>query len=55
MKKQDGKAGRVIWDGQTYNFVENGINIWIYDPRINKVIDSVGVDIYTSLDMIRLE
>lgn len=55
MKKQDGKAGRIIWDGQTYNFVENGINIWIYDPRINKVIDSVGVDIYTSLDMIRLE
>ena len=40
-------------NGKNYSFVENGLNILIYDQDTKQVIDHAGTDIYVSFEMIR--
>ena len=42
-------------NGKNYSFVENGLNILIYDQDTNQVIDHAGTDVYVSFEMIREE
>ena len=43
----------MILNGKNYSFVENGLNILIYDQDTKQVIDHAGTDIYVSFEMIR--
>lgn len=38
-------------DGNDYKMVENGVNIIIYNERLNQLIDAAGDDIYLGLSM----
>ena len=47
------QESKIIFNGKNYSFVENGINVLIYDQKTKQMIDHAGVDIYTGFDVIR--
>lgn len=51
----DREDTELILNGKNYSFVENGLNILIYDQDTNQVIDHAGTDVYVSFEMIREE
>lgn len=53
-----GYEGRNVNDGlyigrDNYDLVVNGVNIVIYDPELNLVIDNIGVNVYDGTAVIR--
>lgn len=53
-----GYQGRNWNDGlyietENYALVVNGVNLVIYDPELNLVIDNIGVDVYDGTAVIR--
>lgn len=51
----DSEDTELILNGKNYSFVENGLNILIYDQDTKQMIDHAGTDIYVGFDMIREE
>lgn len=54
--EEDGEQlqeSKIVFNGKNYSFVENGINMLIYDQRTKQMIDHAGVDIYAGFDVIR--
>lgn len=49
------QINKIIFNGKNYSFAENGINVLVYDQRINQIVDHAGVDIYVNFDVIREE
>lgn len=42
-------ADHIYVRDKDYSMMENGVNIVIYDPQIDRMVDCVGVDVYTGL------
>ena len=53
LHNEDCEDTELILNGKNYSFVENGLNILIYDQDTKQVIDHAGTDIYVSFEMIR--
>lgn len=45
----------IIFRGKNYSFVENGINVFVYDKVTGQIIDVAGIDIYVSMRICREE
>lgn len=45
----------IVMDNRNYVLAENGVNILVYDPQTDLVIDSAGTDIFVNFDMIRAD
>ncbi len=45
----------LLINSQDYRMVDNGVNIIVYDERLNQLIDAAGDDIYLGLSMIHYE
>lgn len=44
---------RLVYKFKDYKRAENGVNILIYDKRIDRIVDTAYVDVYQGLDIIR--
>ena len=53
LHNEDCEDTELILNGKNYSFVENGLNILIYDQDTKQVIDHAGTNIYVSFEMIR--
>ena len=45
----------ICLDDENYALVAHGLNIIVFDPDLNKLIDAAGIDVYSSLDLLRFE
>lgn len=45
----------LLINSKDYSIIDNGVNIIVYDERINQLIDAAGDDIYLGLSMIHYE
>lgn len=55
---QDGveeQKTEIIFEGENYSDVKNGINVFVYDEMTGQIIDAAGVDIYVGFDVVRQE
>lgn len=49
------QKAEIIFKGNNYSFVVNGINVLVYDKETKQIIDNAGVDIYIRFDVVRDE
>lgn len=51
--EEEKQKNEIMLNGKNYSFIENGINVLVYDQTINQIVDHAGVDIYINFDVIR--
>lgn len=43
----------LVLDDEDYAFIDNGVTLIVFDPELGKLIDVIGVDVYTSREPVR--
>ena len=53
--KPIGETGEyhLVLDGVDHAFIDNGATLVVFDPELGRLIDVIGVDVYTSRDPVR--